>query len=283
MLAQQRKADAGAAAAGRPSALADGGSSAAAADGPSCLPPAYASPGDAVAPFYLQRCSYASARVDASQAAAAASAAAAEEAAPLAPATPGLAAGLQQRLTGLLLGQGDEVTGGSPALWVTIPAGEVRCCAASECPIRACAVGRPPPRAPRLPTAHPCRPCTQATLGVDPSAPSGFLWDCERGLLGPLPVPAFQLAPAPVTVAAFRRFFVEQRGYERPELWDPQAHAHLAAAGHALPATWSLLPAAAGGEAGKAAAGGGAQQLWVHMPEGSYRWEEVAACPVYVR
>ena len=24
-------------------------------------------------------------------------------------------------------------------------------------------------------------------------------------------------------------------------------------------------------------------QLWVHMPEASYRWEEVADCPVYVR
>ena len=108
------------------------------------------------------------------------------------------------------------------------------------------------------------------------------------------------------------------QGYQRPDLWDAEAYSHLCASGHGMPATWSLLPAAAGPPSGGApanglaagAANGGAaegasngaagdlrpagqhekgeqqqqeQQLWVHMPEASYRWDQVADCPVYVR
>ena len=292
MLAQQRKADAAAAAAGRPPVLsADGASDAAGG-----LPPAYASPQDAVAPFYLQGCSYASTRVAARPPAAAADgAAAADEAAPPAPATPGgaasAAAGAQRHLPELQLEDGCSATH-----WLHVPAGEVRPRRRGQRaePCQACGAHRAGTHTARTLSPHPtpARRCPeQVTLGVDPAAPSGYLWDCERGRLGPLAVPAFLLAPAPVTVAAFRRFAFEQRGYQRPELWEPAAHAHLAAAGHTMPATWSLLPAdgggggaSGGGEAGvAAAAAGGPLQLWVHMPEGSYRWEEVADCPVYVR
>lgn len=98
------------------------------------------------------------------------------------------------------------------------------------------------------------------------------------------------------------------QGYQRPDLWEPDAFRHLSTSGHSMPATWSLLPAdlllpgnsssTAAPTAGSAAATNGhasnpsspgrspgppAQQLWVHMPEGSYRWEEVADCPAYVR
>ena len=46
------------------------------------------------------------------------------------------------------------------------------------------------------------------------------------------------------------------QGYERQELWGADAFRHLRTSGHSKPATWS---------------------------EGSYRWEEVGHCPVYVR
>ena len=54
-----------------------------------------------------------------------------------------------------------------------------------------------------------------------------------------------------------------------------------------MPATWSLLAAqpASGAEDGqqREEQEGQQQQLWVHVPEGSYRREDVAHCPVYVR
>lgn len=101
-------------------------------------------------------------------------------------------------------------------------------------------------------------------------------------------------------MVAFHTF----QGYRRRELWDDQAWRHLAASGHSMPASWSLqvhslslpgpaahAPAVPDGSDGSSPAsptadGGsahGGQQLWVHMPEGSYRWEHVADCPVYVR
>ena len=77
------------------------------------------------------------------------------------------------------------------------------------------------------------------------------------------------------------------QGYERQELWGADAFRHLRASGHSMPATWSLLAAqpASGAEDGQQREDkeGQQQQLWVHVPEGSYRWEDVAHCPVYVR
>jgi hypothetical protein len=77
------------------------------------------------------------------------------------------------------------------------------------------------------------------------------------------------------------------QGYERQELWGADAFRHLRASWHSMPATWSLLAAqpASGAEDGQQWEDkeGQQQQLWVHVPEGSYRWEDVAHCPVYVR
>ena len=94
----------------------------------------------------------------------------------------------------------------------------------------------------------------------------------------PQAVPAFAVAAAPVTVGQFRRFVFGQRGYQRAELWEPGALEHVRAAGRCMPVGWSLQ--ATGGGGGD---GAGAQQLWVHLPEGSYYAEEVEDCPVYVR
>jgi hypothetical protein len=74
------------------------------------------------------------------------------------------------------------------------------------------------------------------------------------------------------------------QGYERPELWDGEAYRHLRDSGHTMPATWSQL---ADAHAVHSRPGSVPHQeghrLWVHMPEGSYSWEEVADCPAYVR
>ena len=72
------------------------------------------------------------------------------------------------------------------------------------------------------------------------------------------------------------------QGYERPELWDAGAYRHLQASRRSLPATWSLLGSAPTAAGDPATASGAALHLWVHLPEGSYCWEEVACCPVYV-
>lgn len=150
MLAQQRKADAAAAAAGRPAVLAPPGSKGATPGG-ACQQPA-----DAVLPFYLQQCSYASA----STSMAAAVVAAAPAVAPSAPATPAKAERLPFRLAGLHLHTGPaaelvpirpphQPSGGSekaPAGFVHVPGGEVGRLVlpqstASRCPRTGCQVG----------------------------------------------------------------------------------------------------------------------------------------------
>jgi formylglycine-generating enzyme required for sulfatase activity len=107
-------------------------------------------------------------------------------------------------------------------------------------------------------------------LGLDPLQPRGFVWDNELGLAPQVEVPPLRVAPAPVTVAQFWRFVVEDRGYQRPELWPPQAFEVLKAARRAMPATWS------------ASGPGSGDGVVIHMPEGSFPWTQVAACPVYV-
>ena len=51
----------------------------------------------------------------------------------------------------------------------------------------------------------------QVTLGADPAAEHGFVWDCELGQLGPLQMPALLVQAAPVTVADFRHFVFDQK------------------------------------------------------------------------
>lgn len=104
-------------------------------------------------------------------------------------------------------------------------------------------------------------------FGLDPSEPHGFAWDNEVGLCGPLEVAEFDIAAWPVTVAQFMAFATQDKGYNNPALWSAEDFALLAASGHAMPATWSADSSG---------------QITVHLPEGSYPWQEVADCPVYV-
>ncbi|KAL4447235.1 hypothetical protein ABPG77_007268 [Micractinium sp. CCAP 211/92] len=263
MAAQQRKADAAAIAAGRRPVLAvpgGGGAAAQAAAG-------------ATLPLYLQQCSYASASTRAAPLAFPASNTL-RQSRPWEPGTPARQAEtLPRRLAALQLGgsrAGHNGRDAGPADggddFVTVPGGEV-------------------------------------SLGVPPASERGFLWDCEVGRQGPVQVEGLRVGAGPVTVAQFRRFVFEDQGYLRRELWDDQAWRHLAASGHSMPASWSLqvhslslpgpaahAPAVPDGSDGSSPASPtadgssahGGQQLWVHMPEGSYRWEHVADCPVYV-
>ncbi|KAL4443671.1 hypothetical protein ABPG75_011408 [Micractinium tetrahymenae] len=267
MAAQQRKADAAAIAAGRAPILAVPGSGRCAGQ------PAAAAGG--ILPFYLQQCSYTSASTSAAPPPIPASGKAgpAKQGGPREPGTPARQAeALPGRLAALHLGSGSA-----------------RPCANGSGTETASGVGD---------YVH--VPGSEVFLGVDPASERGFLWDCELGRQGPLGVPGLDVGAAPVTVAQFRRLVFQDKGYERPELWDDEAWRHLVGSGHSMPATWSLedaslalpgpaaMPGAATGDdpdgcgAGSSGAANGRQQLWVHMPEGSYRWEQVADCPVYV-
>lgn len=139
MLAQQRKADAAAAAAGHPAELAPSGSTAEAADGAEFQPLALCDSANAVVPFYLQQCSYAGASTAAASTAAASTAAApAAVPASAVPATPAKAERLPGRLASLGLQSmpvaqpaqpkqlGSCNPEEAPADFVHIPGGEVR-------------------------------------------------------------------------------------------------------------------------------------------------------------
>lgn len=105
-------------------------------------------------------------------------------------------------------------------------------------------------------------------LGVDPDLPHGYVWDNELGKLGPVKVKNLRVSKRPVTVAEFREFVVDDRGYERPELWAPKDHAHFRSCGQRAPATWSMDEQTN-------------DVSCIHVPEGSFHWSEVADCPVY--
>lgn len=142
MLAQQRKADAAAAAAGRPAVLASLGSVAAATSGSQVQPLALESSAGTVLPFYLQQCSYMYARTSPTTSPAAAAPACIV--APAAPATPAKAERLPGRLGVLSLQGGAAVEPAksqlpcssgceeAPAGFVHIPGGEVSRCNASS-------------------------------------------------------------------------------------------------------------------------------------------------------
>ena len=51
---------------------------------------------------------------------------------------------------------------------------------------------------------------------------------------------AFKAAAFPVTVAAFKRFALEQHGYDRAELWSPKDFKHFRSVGQRHPATWTV-------------------------------------------
>lgn len=305
MLAQQRKADAAAAAAGRPPVLG------AAVDGGEGLP---AAPADAVQPFYLQQCSYASASL--AQALPVPDGTPNNSGVPAEPATPSGADSLAGRLAALRLGPqpspqaapasaADADAAGS---LVHIPAGQVDCAAPGcgacrgqrqHAQLAAQALALPARRSPWASTLPPrmasagmwswggwgrwrCRACWWAP---GPSRWPSFAALClktrwEGGRVAAQPVLApdrscsclcLPLGPHRLNRCRCPGVLLlagpPLQGYSRPELWDPTAFRHFAASGHSMPATWALQ----------------GRQLWVHMPEASYRWEQLADCPAYVR
>jgi len=107
-------------------------------------------------------------------------------------------------------------------------------------------------------------------LGLGMSYPSGFVWDNERGSRGPIQVAPFAVSCHPVTVAEFRRFLEEFRGYDDPSLWSAEDFAHMQSTKQSMPATWSTTSGASG------------DGIAVHVPEGTLSFAEAANCPVYV-
>jgi iron(II)-dependent oxidoreductase len=69
-------------------------------------------------------------------------------------------------------------------------------------------------------------PATRWTLGARPDAqPSGFVWDQDKWA-HPVDVPEFEIDAQPVTWAQMVEF-VDDGGYDRPELWHPDGWAWL--------------------------------------------------------
>jgi len=68
-------------------------------------------------------------------------------------------------------------------------------------------------------------PATRWTLG---SAPGGFVFDNEQGA-HPVAMPEFEIDAQPVTWSQYIEF-VDDGGYDRPELWHPEGWAWLQAA-----------------------------------------------------
>lgn len=62
----------------------------------------------------------------------------------------------------------------------------------------------------------------------------------------PVHVEAFAASTFPVTVGEYRSFALDQRGYDRPELWQPQDFKHFKQAGQRHPATWTVKVGACG-------------------------------------
>ena len=88
-------------------------------------------------------------------------------------------------------------------------------------------------------------------LGVD-FEEDGFVWDNEGPRGHPIRVPAFTCAPNPVSVAQFRVFAIEQRGYEKAEWWQAEDLAFFQKRKQTLPATWSMVEG----------------EVYVHDPQG---------------
>ncbi|GBG70901.1 hypothetical protein CBR_g8202 [Chara braunii] len=75
----------------------------------------------------------------------------------------------------------------------------------------------------------------------DNSLPDRFLWDNECPQMLTEVARPFLVASRPVTIAEFREFILEGRGYHRPEFWDCEDYAHFKARGQCYPATWTAV------------------------------------------
>ena len=87
-----------------------------------------------------------------------------------------------------------------------------------------------------------------ATLGARPGS-GAFGWDNEFPA-AEIHVPGFRIDTMPVTIAQFRAF-VDDGGYRRPALWDPESWAWREAAGLEHPIAWGRS-----GESGRRARAG---------------------------
>ena len=135
------------------------------------------------------------------------------------------------------------------------------------------------------------------SLGINPIEKHGFVWDNELGTAGPISVTTLSVSAHPVTVAEFYDFIVKRGGYNDAELWDtPGDFEYFKKNGLDMPATWSREKrkeenndnCESRSEDGTAFASDSndtssinSQDIYVHMPEGSFHWKEVAHCPVY--
>jgi len=139
------------------------------------------------------------------------------------------------------------------------------------------------------------------SLGINPVEKHGFVWDNELGTAGPISVGTLSVATHPVTVAEFHDFVVKRDGYNNADLWaNPEDYEYFKKCGQGMPATWSREKAKSeksnnndistedGIADGTAFASDGndtscitSDEIYVHMPEGSFHWKDVAHCPVY--
>jgi formylglycine-generating enzyme required for sulfatase activity len=135
---------------------------------------------------------------------------------------------------------------------------------------------------------------TTVSLGINPVQKHGFVWDNELGTAGPFTVNTLSVATNPVTVAEFYDFVVNKGGYSMRELWEVEDFDYFKKNGHEMPATWSSRKSTRSTNTTTATTSNDCsttgnstittsegEEIYVHMPEGSFHWKEVADCPVY--
>lgn len=105
------------------------------------------------------------------------------------------------------------------------------------------------------------------TYGISSGMKTGYVWDNERGTHGSVHVKEFEVGIDQVTIADFYKFVFEENGYSAEEFWEKDDFLFFQQERIAMPATWSRHPIS--------------NEIWVHMPDGSYHWEEVAHQPVF--
>lgn len=107
-------------------------------------------------------------------------------------------------------------------------------------------------------------------LGVDRDKLRGFLWDNEL-CAGPQEekyVADLRVSTNPITVSQFREFVLDKMGYSDPTNWESQLDYEFFQQFKA-PASWTLGSIENRGD------------ILVHAAEATYKWTDVADCPVY--
>ncbi|CAI5463414.1 unnamed protein product [Closterium sp. Yama58-4] len=156
-------------------------------------------------------------------------------------------------------------------------------------------------------------PAGKVAMGTDVTGDKdGFVWDNEGPPTVSLVPRDFLVSSRPVSVAQFRAFVTELKGYKREELWEEEDWAFLQKQGLTCPASWSFVKRVRGGSTegdgsgdedgammaeeegcpdgnGEKAVGGEEEgEYWVHTHLGLGKgteakpWYEVADAPVWV-